>query len=199
MHINLNDKFRSKRFKRGSKSINEPNPLTMDQLLQLYLHTFKEPHLERTKIRFCLQCFLGCRYGDLFRIQPSNIKDGWLKIKPAKTMKYEIEVNQPLNQYALEILEKLKYDTTSLYITNQVYNRELKQLFPIMVKEYPDLNYKLDYGTHCGRDTFITLAVLAGTNWKSILAWVGQSSFKIMNRYISILPKYQENEMKNVF
>jgi integrase len=199
MNIQLTDKFRSSRFKRGSKSINEPNPLTKDQLLQLYLHTFKEPHLEQTKFRFCLQCFTGLRYGDAFRIKPENVIDGWLKLKPAKTKRYEIEVNQPLNEYAIEILKKHSFDTSSLYITNQVYNRQLKNLFPIMIKEYPDLNYGTDYGTHCGRDTFITLSVLAGTNWKSILSWVGQSSYKIMNRYIKILPKYQENEMKNIF
>jgi hypothetical protein len=169
MHISLTDKFRSSRFKRGGKSVNEPNPLTKEQLFKLYNHKFKLKHLELTKIRFCLQCFIGVRYSDLFSIRKENIKDGWLKIKPIKTKRFEVEVNQPLNTYASELLSKYEYDTTSLYITNQAYNRDIEDMFEELVQEYPDLEFKTDYGTHSCRDTFITLAVLAGVNWKSIL------------------------------
>ena len=199
MNLKLSDKFRSSRFKRGDKSVNEPNPLTKEQLLTLYNHTFKEKHLELIKTRFCLQSFIGVRYSDLFRIRPENINNGWLKLKPVKTKRYEVEVNQPLNKYALEILKKYDYNTESLYIANQPYNRELKDMFRIMVEEYPDLKFKTDYGTHSCRDTFITLAVLANVNWKSILSWVGQSSYSIMNRYIKLVPEHQMEEMKKVF
>jgi len=93
-------------------------------------------------------------------------------------------VEQPLNSVAIELLKKYNYDMTSLKITNQAYNRELKDMFKIMQKEYPALKYKNDYGTYCSRDTFITRAVQKGANWKDILRWVGQSSYGIMDRYI---------------
>jgi integrase len=198
-HINLSDKFRSQRFKRGGKSINLPNPLTKEQLHILYNHTFEEKHLELIKTRFCLQSFLGVRYSDLFKIRPENIKDGWLKIKPIKTKRYEVEVNQPLNQYALEILKKYNYDTSSLYITNQAYNRELKDMFPVLVEKYPQMDFKTDYGTHSCRDTFISMCVEAGVNWKSILQWTGQSSYTIMARYAKNQPKHMEEDMKKIF
>ena len=146
-----------------------------------------------------MQSFIGVRYSDLFRINPENIENGWLKIKPSKTKRYEVEVNQPLTQYAIDILKKYDYDTSSLYIANQPYNREIKDMFQVMVKEYPDMKYRTDYSSHSCRDTYISICVEAGVNWKSILQWVGQSSYSIMNRYIKIQPKHMEDEMVKVF
>lgn len=68
-----------------------------------------------------------------------------------------------------------------------------------MQKEYPEMKFKSAYTSHNGRDTFITLAVIAGANWKSILTWVGQTSYKIMNRYIKLMPAYQQEEMIKIF
>jgi vacuolar-type H+-ATPase catalytic subunit A/Vma1 len=108
-------------------------------------------------------------------------------------------VEQTLNPVALGLLEKYKYDMTSLNITNQAYNRELKDMFKILQKKYPMLDYQINYGTYCSRDTFITLAVQNGANWKDILRWVGQSSYKIMDRYIKTEDKHQERKVKNIF
>ena len=116
-----------------------------------------------------MQSFIGVRYSDLFRIKPENIEEGWLKIKPSKTKRYEVEVNQPITQYAIDILKKYDYDTSSLYIANQPYNREIKDMFQVMVKEYPDMKYRTDYRSHSCRDTYISICVEAGVNWKSIL------------------------------
>jgi hypothetical protein len=72
-------------------------------------------------------------------------------------------------------------------------------MFQVMVKEYPDMKYRTDYSSHSCRDTYISNCVEAGVNWKSILQWVGQSSYTIMNRYIKIQPKHMEDEMRKVF
>ena len=45
----MTDKFQSKLFKRGEKSKNKPNPITDEQLMFLYNHTFEEKHLEKVK------------------------------------------------------------------------------------------------------------------------------------------------------
>jgi integrase len=205
--INLTDDFRitgSNGFKRGKKSINEANPLTKDQLDALYLHQFEVPHLQLIKDRFIWQCYTGIRFIDAFTITKKNIKDGWLRLKPSKTIRHNIEVIQPLNDVALEILQKYDYDMTRLSITNQAYNRELKVMFQELQKKYPEdqypnLKYKDDYGSYGSRDTFITMCVDGKANWKNILQYVGQSSYAIMSRYVKADNKQQEAEIQNIF
>jgi len=199
---NLTDDFRitgKNGFKRGSKSINDANPLNDKQLKLLAKHKFAEKHLQSTKDRFLWQCYTGIRYGDAFKVIKDNIKNGWLYYSPSKTLKHYIKVEQPLNSYALGLLVKYDYDMTKLAITNQAYNRELTDLFEIMQEKYPKANFKNDYGSHCGRDTFISTCVQKGVDWKTILKWVGQSSYKIMDRYIKVTDDYQQDQMNGAF
>jgi integrase len=149
--------------------------------------------------RFLWQCYTGLRFGTAFIVKQEHITNGWLYIKPSKTIRFEVRVEQPLNFVAIELLEKYNYDMTLLKITNQAYNRELKDMFSTLKKEYPALNYQTEYSTYCSRDTFITLAVQKGANWKDILRWVGQSSYSIMDRYIKPEDKQQEKKVKSIF
>ena len=206
LEINLTDDFKIKStigaangFKRGRKSKNDANPLTKEQLDALYNHQFSEPHLQLIQDRFLWQCYTGLRFGTAFIVTQEHIRNGWLYIKPSKTIRFEVRVEQPLNSVAIELLKKYNYDMTLLKITNQAYNRELKDMFKILQKEYPALKYKNDYGTYCSRDTFITRAVQKGANWKDILRWVGQSSYSIMDRYIKPEDKQQEKKVKTIF
>jgi integrase len=203
--INLSDDFKiqgksgNNGFKRGDKSVNEPNPLSKAQLLKLYRTDFEEPHLQKIKDRFIWQCYTGLRYVDAFAITKAHIKNGWLKFKPSKTLRYKVNVEQPLNPVAKELLEKYNFDMTKLVITNQAYNRDLKEMFEKLREKYPKLEYKTDYGTYCSRDTFITMAIKGGADWKSILKWVGQSSYQIMSRYYGLEDKHQEQKVKKIF
>jgi integrase len=91
---------------------------------------------------------------------------------------------------------------TTLKITNQAYNREIKQLFEAINKKMKEdkieVTFRDDYGSHSGRDSFVTMCVNKGVDWKTILGWVGQSSFKIMARYYGLNDKYQEEKMKKI-
>ncbi len=200
--VNLSDDFRKKGrngFKRGSKSINDANPLNNDQLKALAEFDFPEEHLERIRDRFLWQCYTGMRYGDAFTITKANIDNGWLYYTPSKTINHRVKVSQPLNPDALGLLQKYGFDLTRLAITNQAYNRELENVFKALQKKFPNLNFKTDYGSHCGRDTFISKCVQGGVDWNSILSWVGQSSFAIMRRYIKVTDQYQSDQMNNAF
>lgn len=197
LQIELSDKFRARGFKRGQKSVNDPVPLTPEQLETLKKHKFEKVHLEKTKKRFLLQCYTGLRYSDLFRVQPELIKNGWLVVKPKKTERYNKTIEQPLNDVAKNLMKEFDYDLTKLKIENQPYNRQLKDIFEIMQEKYPKLKFK-NYTSHNGRDTFITMCVEKGIDWKSILKFVGQSSYKIMDRYMSPNPQYQEEQARKL-
>lgn len=84
-----------------------------------------------------------------------------------------------------------------LKTTNQAYNKELKVMFNEIRAKHPDLKFGV-YGTHSGRDTFITMCAQAGVDWKSILGWVGQSSYATMDRYIDLDDDYQKEQMKKL-
>lgn len=197
--IELSDKFKSKKFKRGKKSCNKPNPLTWVQLLTLSKHNFEEAHLKKTQKMILLQCHTGMRYGDIKRIRPNNItKDDTLKFIPAKTEHHDIEVVQPLNPWSKSLFEEVNNDTSCYDYTNQTYNRYIDNIFDIMREQYPDDEFT-EYDSHNFRDTFISNAVQASVNWKSILQWVGQTSYKIMDRYIHLSPEFERGEMEKMY
>lgn len=199
--IEMTDKFQSKLFKRGDKSKNKPNPITEEQLMALYNHRFDEKHLETVRKMILLQCFIGFRYDDIKRIRPDHIQKNFLIFTPKKTERHKVQVEQPLNPFSKELLEEVNYDTSYYKMTNQAYNRGIKELLELLAKkeEYKELKFKIDHTSHNFRDTFISLAVTKGVNWKSILKWVGQSSYSIMDRYIHLTRPFEESEMRKLY
>lgn len=204
LNIQLTDEFTYDSFKRGEKSRNEPNPLTYEQVMFLYNYKFtdNEKHFEQVRKMALIQCFTGCRFGDLKKFKPSHFKvKGWIKYKPTKTTRYNKTVEQPLNIYADSLFKEVEYDTSNYKMQNQPYNRAIKAMFVSLTKkdECKKLKFKTNYTSHNFRDTFISEAVQGGVNFKSILKWVGQSSYTIMDRYIKLSPKFNEREMKKMF
>jgi hypothetical protein len=198
-NYNLSDKFRLKGFKRGKKSRNMANPLTFEQFKTLFNHKFNENFLEKTRIRFCLQCSTGLRYSDMHRITPDLIHEDRIIIKPVKTEGYGITAEIDLNPYSRAILSELDFDTRKLKIENASYNRNIKAMFKKMQVDKPDLKYRDDYGSHCARDTFISICVQSGVDFKTILTWTGQRSYAIMDRYISTTNQYKSEQMSKAF
>lgn len=198
-NYNLSDKFRLKGFKRGKKSRNMANPLTFEQFKTLFNHKFNENFLEKTRIRFCLQCSTGLRYSDMHRITPDLIHEDRIIIRPVKTEGYGITAEIDLNPYSRAILSELDFNTSKLKIENASYNRNIKAMFKKMQADKPDLKYRDDYGSHCARDTFISICVQSGVDFKTILTWTGQRSYAIMDRYIGTTNQYKSEQMSKAF
>jgi len=198
-NIEMTDKFKSKYFKRGTKSKNKPNPITMDQLKTLYNHQFASDRLNKTKKMICIQSFTGMRYDDIKRIRPDNIDNGYLLYRPVKTEHHEIDVEQPLNPFSKALFEEVDNNTSCYSYHNQPYNDNIKDVFKEMIVKYPDLEYKDNYTSHNFRDTFISNAVQKSVNWKSIIGWVGQTSYTMMDRYIGLTKPFEEGEMKKLY
>lgn len=199
LNLNLIDKFRLKGFKRGEKSRNMANPLTYEQFKTLYNYKFDDKYLEKTRIRFCLQCATGLRFSDMHRITPDKINEDRIIIKPVKTDRHNITAEIDLNQYSRELLINLDFDTSGLKIENAPYNRNIKTMFEKMQQDKPELKYRTDYGSHCARDTFISICVQSGVDFKTILLWTGQKSYTIMDRYISTTNQYKAGMMQKAF
>ena len=142
------------------------------------------------------------RYSDIDKISPRNIINGiTLKFIPTKTPKKKKKRHavQTMNKQLKEILTRYNFDTSSLKISNQKYNERLEIMFDVLRATYSELEYKEKYTSHNGRDTFISLAVEKGTDYKTILGWTGQSSYEILDRYIKTSDEYEKKQMNNLF
>ena len=204
LNIQLSDEFTYKSFKRGKKSKNKPNPLSYAQVMFLYNYQFpdKEKHFEAVKKMVLIQCFTGCRFDDIKKFRPHHFEEkGWLKFMPTKTTRYDINVSQPLNKYADSLFKEVDYDTSRYKMQNQPYNRAIQSMLESLSSkdECKELKFKTNHTSHNFRDTFISQAVQSGINFKSILEWVGQSSYTIMDRYIDLTPEFNRREMRKLF
>ncbi len=197
-NINLSDKFRSKQFKRGKPSENDPKPLSKIELKTLIDHTFDSSDLNRLKERFLFQVSTGIRYSDMFSITVDNIKDECIVYQPQKTRhKRDNWVIVPLNPLSSSILDAYGYDMNILKLSNQKYNQGLKKMFNKLIEDYPQI-YKTTYTSHNGRDTFITNALESGIDVPTILRMVGQSSYRVMKRYTKLSDKHIKEKMAMV-
>ena len=169
--------------------------------MALYNYKFDNQHLETVRKMILLQCFIGMRFDDIKRIRPENIQNNFLVFTPKKTERHDVEVEQPLNPYSKALLEEVNFDTSCYKMQNQPYNRSIGELLKAITEkeEFKNLKFKTDHTSHNFRDTFISLAVTKGVNWKSILKWVGQSSYRIMDRYIHLSKPFEESEMKKLY
>jgi integrase len=198
MNLKISDTFKSKRFRRGKKSENEPHPLSHTEFEILKNYTFKTEHLKETQKRFLLQISLGCRYSDLFNITPDKINDNCLTYYPTKTRnKTNNKVVVPLNKISKSILQECNYDTRSLYVSNQKYNDGLDDMFKELIKEQPD-TFKEVYTSHDGRDSFITFLIESGCDVPSLLRMVGQESYEMLKRYFKSTTEHITERMNNV-
>lgn len=188
MKIELSDKFKSKNFKKGTKSINDPHPISRTEFDILRKHKFDNASHELTKQRFLFQCGTGMRFSDMFLITRKNIINDCIVFYPVKTIhKKDNEVEVPIMPMIKNILESVGYNMSKLVISNQKYNASLKDVFA-------ELNLKHDkqfdtYTTHDGRDTFISYALEAGCDVPTLLKIVGQSSYDVMKRYFKSTPE----------
>ena len=89
-------------------------------------------HAPLVRDMFLFQCFVGCRMGDLFTIQRTQINNGWLEYIPGKNLKNgntEL-VRLPLHPVAQQILERYAEYSPRLFpaISESQYNEYIKMI-----------------------------------------------------------------------
>lgn len=80
---------------------------------------------------FMFQCLIGCRVSDLNRLTKANVVDGCVEYIPQKTkMEHANTVRVPLNQKALDILERYKdlEDALLPRFSHFSYNKKIKEI-----------------------------------------------------------------------
>lgn len=129
-------------FKIEDSVYGDPVIVTIDDRNQLYAYDFSyDKYLERGRDLFVLQCFIGCRRSDYYRLKPSNILNGSIQYVAKKTCNERGEtVNVPLHPTALEIINKYRdpqRESLMPFMPEQDYNDVIKKVFTIAGITYP--------------------------------------------------------------
>ena len=138
----VNNDIITKNPMRGYKIVSEvygtPYYLTKEE--RNYIASFdlsESKTLEVARDCFIFQCFVGCRFGDLYRLTKENVNNGYLEYVPQKTKgKRANVIRVPLHDEAKRIL--LKYADTNRktllplrpWVDNQ--NKLIKRFFTLM-------------------------------------------------------------------
>jgi integrase len=122
----------------------DPFYLTIEERNKLYDADLTEfPKLAIVRDIFVFHCYVGCRVGDLYRLTPDNVKDGFIEYVPQKTKHCQTKtVRVPLHDKAAKILEKYSDQDSQLFpfIRLTMYNKRIKELLK-----------------HCGIDRMVTI------------------------------------------
>ena len=126
--INNNLSFRSKRFKVVTQKTDNVY-LTENELNVLYyLDLSDNQRLERVRDLFLIGCYTGLRFSDFTKLNPENIKDGYIHIETQKTGE---KVVIPLHPKVETIFKKYK-NKIPPGISNQKMNSYLKEIGKLM-------------------------------------------------------------------
>lgn len=187
--------------------------LEWEELIHLYNLEDLPAYLEKVRDVFCFCCFTSLRYSDVANLRLSNISSNSILITTIKTNDFlKIE----LNKYSKAILKKYSSgddtrDRLALpVISNQKMNNYLKELgkiagldtlitttYYIGNKRYDKVQPKYELiGTHTGRRTFISNALMMGIPPEVVMKWTGHSDYKAMKPYIAIADKVKEQAMR---
>jgi integrase len=186
--------------------------LTEKELFHIYNFNLDgNKTLESVRDVFCFGCFTGARFSDIFKLTREDIKWNTWHLRTTKT-RDKLEI--PMNEFALEILEKYTNHVKILpTMSNQKTNSYLKQLGKLL-----DLNERttktmyrgaeaivLDkakwefISTHTARRTFVTLSLEKGMRPEVLMTITGHKDYKTMKKYLKIISKVKETEMNSVW
>ena len=182
--------------------------LTLDEIQRIQMLTLP-PHIDLYRDIFLFQCFTGLRYSDVYKLRCSDINGDTMTLVTQKT---GVPLQNKLNRYALEIVDKYKgrYGERlfpAISLTN--INHFVKQIGklaeinePVTKVEYR--NHKREeitlpkwqlMSSHVGRKTFVVNSLDMGLTATQVIGYTGHSSITAMQPYISISQKKKDAAM----
>lgn len=172
--------------------------LTSEELWRLRNFSFSSQPLRAAADCFLFQCYTGLAYIDLARFRRSEhtrFIDGaaWLYMGRHKTQHSTGQVaTVPLLPIALELLDH--YGEQLPVMTNQIYNRYLKEIAAVL--GFDDLGLT----SHVGRKTAGAQFLQAGMSLESVSKILGHANLVITQKhYVNLTDKLVAREFERVF
>lgn len=195
------------------KKLNYPKPVETNTILleksevkALIDYTPSNARMERIRDLFLVLIFTGLRFSDGIRISGSWVNNGFLYIHTQKT---DEKVSIPIHPALKVLLEKYEYNLSRLKISNQKFNKAVKDLCHDVgiIKEVEIIRYEkgerkyfqipkyLLIASHTGRRTFITNSILAGIPLSVIQKITGHKKLSTLQKYVDIAEGVKTQEM----
>jgi site-specific recombinase XerD len=186
--------------------------LTNDEVMRIFNLGIADESLNAVRENFCFECFTGLRFSDVRKIENVHLEGNVLRLKTQKT---KTAIAVPLNQFALQLIErnKGKYENRplppcfSMQKTND-YLKDLSRLAemndPVHIVKYSGAK-RVDFNhlkhelvtTHAARRTFITLSLEKGMRPEIVMQIVGIKKWETFKRYIKITDNARILEMNS--
>lgn len=186
--------------------------LSWDELMTLYNFNIppEKRYLERVRDVLCFCSFTGLRYSDAYNLSKANVQKDRISILTYKTID---PLYIELNKYSTALLKKyenMPIDKALPVISNQKMNEYLKELGELAdlttptkviyfknTERYEEIHPKhAVLTTHCGRRTFVVLALTLEIPLAVIMKWTGHKSYASMKPYIKIVDSLKKKEME---
>jgi site-specific recombinase XerD len=133
--------------------------LTQQELTKLQTHVFLSGLMQKCADIFLLQCFTGMAYIDVMQLSQDNIvKNGEFEFIKYNRQKTNISGVIPLLPQVKAILNR--YNGATPHLTNQVYNRILKEIATCVGINKP-------ITSHVGRKTFGCMLLSKGASMET--------------------------------
>ena len=188
--------------------------LTEKELEQLETLAIPQKYASLGVVRdvFLFCCYTGLRYSDVYNLTWEDIHHGKIEIVTIKTAdRIQIEFNRK-SQAIIDKYTDVHLPNKKVFpvISNQKMNKYLHELCKLAKidtliksthyegnKRIDDVQPKYELvGTHCGRRTFICMALSKGIPPTVVMKWTGHSDYKAMKPYIDIADDVKYSYMK---
>lgn len=188
--------------------------LTEKELEQLETLAIPQKYASLGVVRdvFLFCCYTGLRYSDVYNLTWEDIHHGKIEIVTIKTAdRIQIEFNRK-SQAIIDKYTDVHLPNKKVFpvISNQKMNKYLHELCKLAKidtliksthyegnKRIDDVQPKYELvGTHCGRRTFICMALSKGIPPTVVMKWTGHSDYKAMKPYIDITDDVKSSYMK---
>ena len=120
------------RFKVEQEKYGTPYFLTLEERDRIAALRLEDEKLATYRDIFILQCYIGCRVSDLFRLGPTNVVEGRLEYVPLKTSRETMQlVRIPLHPVAAEIVMRYYNKGRATLFSRTLmpyYNKAIKNL-----------------------------------------------------------------------
>lgn len=177
--------------------------LTLNQVKEIAEKDLsKNKRLERVRDLFIFGCATGMRFSNYSKVKKADIQNNFINAVDVKSNSKTLSI--PLNSISESILEKYDYNLPN--ISNQKFNKYLKELFKEL--EYDEIQKKTTklgnsiiekenilynrISSHTARRTFITIMKNQRVPDKVIMSYTGHKSLEVFNNY------YRPNEDEKV-
>lgn len=199
-------------FEYASETYGDPIYLTIAERDHLFNATIEDPNFSQIRDIFCLQSFIGCRYGDLMRFTKGNINNNILSYIAAKTRNDGERIAKiPLSDKAKQIIARYDLPDGRLLplVETGRCDHYIKKVFlqvgltrtvaTIDKKTLLEKHVTIDTlaSTHMARRIFVGGLFNAGVNNEVIGSMSGHVAHsKAISRYYKVSDEQQKEAMK---